>query len=265
VDPIGHLPSSLLVPGGGQLVIVTWRAEVGAEARPGDLAVVLKDLQQVIEVGERWGTALARSAAHRQVTYELRLGGLEAGLRAARSVGFNWVDVRDFAEWISSSGLWRLNVPPYRDPRSPEPPPGRPSWGPDEFIRLLADARLPDLMGSPAGVRRLEYRNPLEVILTGSGFLILGTIYVLRIVRDWSSKRREGAAAAREAEAAARRKAAGADLLEWLVEEAKKGRLHVPPGELLNLVGAADARAMRRLAAENVQLQLPPGADPASQ
>jgi len=104
----------------------------------------------------------------------------------------------------------------------------------------------------------------LEVILTGSGFLIVGTIYVLRMVRDWSSKRREGAAVAREAEATARQKSAGAALMEWLVEEAKAGRLHVPPGDLLAAVSSYQTEVLHRLAEDDVQLQVPAGTDPSS-
>jgi hypothetical protein len=230
---------------------VAWRADVGAGARVGELADVLHDLDVTIKAGERWGVALARAAAQYQLMYEVGRRGPEALIESARQLGFGERDVADVEHWYFE-GPWRS----WRRGR-------RPSLGPEELVRRLADVRTPDLLGSPVQVQHAEYRNPLEVVLTGSGFVIFGTIYVLRMVRDWSNKRREGAAAARETEAAARRQAAGADLMEWLVDEAKAGRLHVPPGDLLNVVTPAEGEAMRRLAVEDVQLQLPPGTDTA--
>jgi hypothetical protein len=73
--------------------------------------------------------------------------------------------------------------------------------------------------------------NPLEVLLAGSGFYVTGVMVVLRMVRDWSSQRRSGAAAAGEAEARAdlaraqaRRAWTEADILSWLAEQARAGR-----------------------------------------
>lgn len=230
---------------------MAWRVDVGAGARVGELADLLHDLDATVMVGERWGMTLARAAARYQLVYEVGRRGPEALIESARQLGLDERDALDVERW-HFEGPWRY----WRR--------ARPFLGPEELFRWLADVRAPDLLGSPVQVQHAEYRNPLEVMLTGSGFLILGTIYALRMVRDWSNKRREGAAAAREAEAAARRQAAGADLMEWLVEEAKAGRLHVPPGDLLGAVTAAEGEAMRRLAAEDVQLQLPPGTDAAA-
>jgi len=55
----------------------------------------------------------------------------------------------------------------------------------------------------------------------------------VRLVRDWSSSRRRGGAQARAAEAAAKDAEARAEFVCWLVEEAKSGRMLLPPGELL--------------------------------
>jgi hypothetical protein len=62
----------------------------------------------------------------------------------------------------------------------------------------------------------VSYRNAIEVILGGSGFLMVGAMLMLRIVRDWSSARRAGAVAATMTESAARRSTTYADLAEWL-------------------------------------------------
>lgn len=249
MDSTSGVPSGLRPPAGGDVVNVVWRADVGASARVGEVADVLRDLDTTIVVGERWGLALARAAAQYQLMYEVGQRGPEALIEPARQFGFGERDVVDVERWYFE-GPWRL----WRPGR-------RPFLGPEELVRSLADARTPDLLGTRVEAQHVEYRNPLEVVLTGSGFLIFGTIYALRMVRDWSNKQREGAAEARVAEAGARRQAAGADLMEWLVEEAKAGRLHVPAGELLNGVTAAEGEAMRRLAMEDVQLQLPPGTD----
>jgi hypothetical protein len=265
VDPRDYLPSSLRVPNEGEPVSITWQVDIGRDAHIIHLVRVLRDLQTAVDVGERWGTVLARAAAQREVAYEFRQGGSDAIVRAAGQLGLDRTVVAHLREWlISGSWVWGLDVPVFRDPRAPHPAPHHGPQGPQELVRLVTDARTPALLGSAIRVQRAEYRNPLEVVLTGSGFLILGTIYVLRLVRDWSSTRREGAAAAREAEAAARRTAATAELLEWLVDEAKAGRLHVPPGDLLDVVNVADARALRRLSAKEVQLQTPTGGDTSS-
>lgn len=242
---------ALRPPAGGDLVSVTWRADLGPGARVGDLADRLRDLDTAVNVGERWGTVLARTAAQYELMYEVGRRGPEALIESARQLGFDAREAFDIERSYFEGPWWRLR--------------GRrraPFAGPDELIRGLADLRAPALLGSPVHAQHAEYRNPLELVLTGSGFLILGTIYALRMVRDWSNKRREGAAAARNAEATARQKAAGADLMEWLVEETKAGRLHVPPGDLLSVVSALDGQALHRLAANDTDLQLPQGIDP---
>jgi hypothetical protein len=250
MDP-SRLPPSLRVPAAGDLVSATWRADIGAGARLNELADVLRDLDMVIGVGERWGTTLARAAAQYQLVYEIEGRGPRALIEAARQIGLA-SDVVDVGRWFFDDWLW-----------SRRGRPGRPVfWSPDDLVRMVADARTPELLGSPMYAGQVEYRNPLEVILSGSGFLILGTTYALRMVRDWSNTRRQGSAMADEAAANARRHLAQADLMEWLVDEAKAGRLHVAPGDLLNGVTPAENEAMSRLAEREVQLQLPPGTDP---
>lgn len=76
------------------------------------------------------------------------------------------------------------------------------------------------------------------------GFLLLGSIHVLRLARDWSYTRRIGAAEARQAEAAAQRAVAHADLCQWLVDEAKVGSLHMPLSELIDVVTRPEIQAL---------------------
>ncbi len=123
-------------------------------------------------------------------------------------------------------------------------------------------------LGTPVRLHHMTYENPLEVTLTGSGFLIAGVIYVLRMVRDWSSARRSAAAAARQAEAIAdeaRARASQAwneaDILRWLTREAQAGHWHIPPTDLVNLVRPDDLAALNRLAIDDVTLTLPQSLD----
>jgi hypothetical protein len=252
MDPSNRLPPGLRVPAAGDLASVTWRADLGGDARLGDLADLLRDLDTVVAVGGRWGLTLARAATEHQLEYEIGRGGPRALLDAVTQLG---LDRRDFDGDIDRwyfEGPWR-----WRSRR------GRPSfWSPEALLRLLVDARTPDALGLAMQTRSVAYRNPLEVILSGSGFLLLGTITALRLVRDWSNTRRHGSAEAQEAEASARRYSAQADLMEWLVDETKAGRLHIPPSDLLNSVSAGQGEAIRRLAEQDVQLGLPPGTDP---
>jgi hypothetical protein len=120
-------------------------------------------------------------------------------------------------------------------------------------------------------VSSARYENPVEVILGGSGLVLAGVATILRLVRDWSNRKRQGAAEADQAEAAARERHAAADLAEarvvlskWLVDEARDGRAGVPIGDLLGATTDADEKAIARLSKHRVELGLPPGLDPSA-
>jgi hypothetical protein len=142
------------------------------------------------------GVTFARSAAGYQPTYEVRRRGPDAMIEAATQLGFAQLDLSGIEPWFYERPRWWGG----RSGRS-----SWPLWDPGDLVRMLADGRTPDFLGLPVQVSRVEYRNRLEVVFGGSGFLILGAIYVLRLIRDWSSARRQGAAAAREAGRRARR------------------------------------------------------------
>jgi hypothetical protein len=103
-----------------------------------------------------------------------------------------------------------------------------------------------------------------KIVLGGSGFLLLGAIYVLRLIRNWSHIRRIGAAQAEQAESNARRATTHAEFSQWLMDEARQGRLAVPPHEFVDLVARTEVRAIDRLADSDIRLQLPEGTDPGS-
>jgi hypothetical protein len=242
-DPPSDFPTGLQPPAGGDLIGFTWRADLGEGVRVGDLADHFRDLQTAVGIGERWGQVLARTASRSALLNEFGQQGPGAIERAARELGYRGREVRYLEEWLMGEPYWRRPPFGYADP-----------WG---LLSAIADTRTPDVLGTPIRVGRAEYSNPIELVLTGSGFLILGTIYIARLARDWSNIRRAGAGVAREAEASARRAEASADLFEWLVDEAKAGRLRVPPGDLLNAVPPGDLPALTRLAGSDVTLELP--------
>lgn len=76
------------------------------------------------------------------------------------------------------------------------------------------------------------------------GFMLLSSIPVLRFMRDLSHTRRIGAAEAQQAEAAAQRAITHADLCQWLVDEAKVGRPHMPSSELIDVIARPQIHAL---------------------
>ena len=260
MDPSRDLPPGLRPPAGGELFTVTWRAHLGSGARLRALAAHLQDLNIAAHLGERWGTELARAAAYQQLVNRISREGPRAIDEVVDRLGYRGRDLGDLHEWVHT-GWW---------PRGPRWRPGHSHFGdPATFLQAVADMELPDLLGRPPRVDRATYRNPLEVVLGGSGLLFAGVVSVLRLVRDWSNTRRQGAAHAQQAEADARQREAHADecearadLVRWLVDEAKAGRMPIPIGELLDVVTQDDATALNRLADGNVELRLPSGLDP---
>lgn len=255
VDSSSELPVGLQPPLSGQPLTLTYGADVGPLARVGDIARHLEDLERAIQLGERWGFAIGRAASTQEILYRIARSGPGSVEQLAVSYGFRigdldvWEEWRHFGPWRSRPGRFL-----YQDPGN--------------LVQALADIQLPDRLGSSVRVHRMVYENPLEVMLTGSGFLIAGVIYLLRMVRDWSSARRRAAAIADQAEAAvdeARARAneawTEADIIRWLADEAQAGRWHVPPGDLLSVV-RDDLATLNRLAASDVTLGLPPGVDP---
>lgn len=260
MDPSRDLPPGVGPPAGGEFFTVTWRADLGSGARLGALAAHLQDLNIATHLGERWGTELARAAAFQQLVNRISRAEPRAIDEVVDRLGYRARDLGDLHEWLHT-GWW---------PRGPRWRPGRSHFGdPATFLEALADMELPDLLGRSPRVDSATYRNPLEVVLGGSGFLFVGVVSVLRLVRDWSNTRRQGAAHAQQAEAGARAREAQADehearadLVRWLVDEAKAGRMPIPVGELLDVVTQDDETALDRLADGNVELQLPSGLDP---
>lgn len=262
MESSGELPLGLRPPAGGEPITVTWKADIGANSRVGELAQHLQDLDTAVLLGERWGTELARAAAYQRLLNRILREGPGAVQQTADRLGYLQRDLFELDEWLHI-GRW---------PRGPLGRPGRLPYGdPTTVLQALADLEMPELLGSRAQVRHASYENPLELILGGSGLGIAGVVSVLRLVRDWSNTRRRGAAEADQAEADARARHAYADDQEaravytrWLIDEAKAGRVAIPIGELLAVVTPDDGVALARLAARHVEISAPAGLDSSS-
>jgi len=74
VDSRDDLPLGLRPPFGGDTVFLTYRTDVGALVPVAQLAHHLIDLDTLVNLGERWGTQIARAASypafpHRRVAH----------------------------------------------------------------------------------------------------------------------------------------------------------------------------------------------------
>jgi hypothetical protein len=247
MEPRGEL-RGLTPPALGDRVRFTWRADLGPASRIERLANHLADLASVVELGERWGMILGQYDARRQLLYQARRTGPNFLEREAIGLGFSSDEIYELYEWLDlgfHQGTRRWLTSAY----------------PIDILQNLAAARATRTIGERIDVAQVEYRNPIEIVLGGSGFLLLGVIYAVRFVRDWSSNRRLAAAQATMAEHDARRSGSHADFAEWLVSEARQGRLYAPPQELVNLITNSEVRAIDRLAENDIRLELPPGTD----
>jgi hypothetical protein len=246
VDPHTELPPGLRPPAGGGVVEVGWRADLGSGIRVGDLAAHLQDLDTAVSVGERWGVELARASERWLLMREIVRGGPGALGRAAEKLRLSPQDLALLDD------LW------HGWPWGP----GRGSFGfPGDLFATMSDLQVPSSVGQPIYLSHAEYGNPIDLTLRGAGLLLVGVLQAFRFARDWSAVRRRGKAQARMTEAAAGEAETRAELFRWLVDEAKSGRIVVPPGDLLKTVSPAEMRALGRLAATDVTLRLPPGTD----
>lgn len=90
-------------------------------------------------------------------------------------------------------------------------------------------------------VERLRYENPLELVIAATGVAVLA---VLRLIRDWSTDRRIGAARALEYESAAR---VNDRVRRIAIEELASGRLRLSQEQILPLLTPNVVRTIRSL------------------
>lgn len=212
------------------------------------LGECVSDLTDVTELGTKWGGLLAETAASWDIANLVRQSdrrGLELLLRE-ELYDLHFEEARELLYGSPPPDRWLLA--------------GHPVWG------LLQDQRASELRGQTTRPTRLTYENPLELILCGTGALLMGAVMAARLARDWSSQRRIVAAAATQAEAEARKAEGEADRAEdhcrlcALDGRRGEGRPRGTPAD-----GATEghhpgeARAIERLAQQDVQLSLSAG------
>lgn len=109
-------------------------------------------------------------------------------------------------------------------------------------------------------VERLEYHNPLEMVILVSGAVV---IWVLRLIRDWPAKRRLNDAVAGEFEDRARTRR---QLRELVVEEAAREGVRLSADQLRELLDDDTLDAMRALGDSRLEIRgLESGTEQSSQ
>jgi hypothetical protein len=228
---------------GGEAVRVFWTAELRAPLGAGDLARYLEDVNTAIGVGEQWGTTFARAAAKQDLIDQILQHGADALASAASDLDLDLDELRELHVWLRYGKGGR----------------GLPLGGSRRSIEIVADASVPHLLGNPLRLAHAQYSNPLslEFVSPHGGFLVMGAVMVARFVRDWSNKRKGGAAKVRRDEAEADMATAQAELFRWAVDEVRSGRVHVPPGEVIKMITSNDMQTLSRLSETPTYLRGP--------
>lgn len=79
MDVWSYLPRELRPPLAREPYTLAWRSDLGANASVGDIAKYLAAFQVAIDLGERWGLALAEEAAALSLRSELFAAGRGRG------------------------------------------------------------------------------------------------------------------------------------------------------------------------------------------
>jgi hypothetical protein len=240
------MPHGYQPPVGGNIYSVRWRADLGAAAAVGDIADYIDAFQTVLDLGERWGIVMAEEAAVRSLMAELYAASQqgEPNLRPLYD-DMPWQDEKRLFATISTMLTRRFGEHDELNFDAPD------------ALREVASRAVPRLLGSPPATAEITYRNPVELIIVGGAFGLLGVVQLLRIIRDWKPRRRQGEAAASMAEDEARASKSRADVVEYLGNEIVAGRLHVPASQLGAMITRGDMAAIAKLAGPEPELELP--------
>jgi len=203
VETLTYMPEQYAALRGEDMYQFTLRVDLGPGASVDRIASCTDAVRDLIDLGERWAIVFAHDAAARALLAEL-LAQSEPSLAPLRDL----LDPRD------EKPIWGVvnAIRVYRDSvEDAEIMLEIPS-----VLSKYADAAVPGLLRPAVRAEEISYRNPLEWVLVGGGFAVYATVQALRMVRDWSARKRTGAAAAVAAEAQARAEVARADVLEYL-------------------------------------------------
>jgi hypothetical protein len=245
VHPWEFLPYDYEPPLREQRFRIAWRSDLGPNVSAGQVGAYVRAFQSLLDLGDRWALAMAEEAAARSLIAELfAAAGQGEGLTPLSGSMPAGGDKRIY---LSLQGILERRVGEHPETIVDVP----------AAIREVASLSVPDLLGAPLRTESISYQNPVEILLAAGAFLALGTVQVLRMVRDWGARRRAAEAAAEIAEAAARQARTRADVVEYLGREVIAGRLHVPPAQLGQLVTSTDLEAIAEILGHETTLELP--------
>lgn len=243
-------PSGFTAPHQGDTGSFGILIDVGGSAPMSSVTEIVLGLQAFTDIGGRWGTALAKSAA----MWDLA-GTIE------RNGPFGLSELLE----LEQDGFINPKWWPQHRRHSPE-------WwlGDAPELLYLRDVRATRLAGKPIRVQSLTYENPIELTVFGAGLLLLGTVMAARFVRDWSANRQIGRAEARKAEAEARVSETWAEREEaitetmrsWLAREARQTSTPLPIDEMAAVTSMHNFPDLRRVIEHPVVVKLPDGLDP---
>lgn len=124
--------------------------------------------------------------------------------------------------------------------------------------RRAVSAQVMGAYPEPVTVASLTYSNPIEAILVASGGVLASLSMLLRVIRDFSARRRQAIAVAAEVEDVTRAR----HELRWrLLRDYANGDLMIPVDDLVNLVSSEQISAMLNLASYSPEIADPSGSN----
>ncbi|WP_155892832.1 hypothetical protein [Intrasporangium chromatireducens] len=240
------MPETYMPPLHGDNYQISLRADLGRAASVDRVSEYLAAFHTVLDVGERWGVVMAEEASVRSLMAELLIAG-DGGEPSLHPIlkEMPWYDEKRIYLAVNRMIEHRVGEHPELQMEAPR------------VLREVASLSVPQILGPSVSATEVTYRNPIEIIVGGSAFALYGAVQLLRIIRDWKSRRRQTDSAARIADAAAREASARADVIEYLGNEITSGRLHVPASQLGAMLTQSDLSAVAKLAGPEPTLELP--------
>jgi hypothetical protein len=231
--------------------------DMGPGVPPALLGRTLCDVGAVADAALVIGTMEARSAAQAAI---LNLafsepGALSERLRASED------DSRELRLWLDQIRVqrrlteeWEEWAPYFARGRARYPPalpflwfsaPGEQLEMPHSVRRLIAADAL-ERRGNEAVLRRVQYENPVEVVLEATAAVFVAAGWLLTIVRDWRAQQRIGEAVADDIVNSVR---AREIFRQELLRKVAEGQIQASPEEIMAALGDAPINGMARLAA----------------